>query len=276
MPGAKFLILLLHVDPMVASASASAPAPLFLPAPDCRELLRRLGPSLGLWRGAEIAALREQRLERPLLDLGCGDGLVTSFVTRYVDIGLDPDLHALVRAARHRCYGRLVARPMELAGLPPASVATAISNSVLEHLPRLDVVLRAVANVLRRGGRLIFTVPTETFGGALLLPLPRYRAWRNAALQHVNLWPLERWRTQLDSAGFEVLSVRPYLRTPWVRTWDALELMQQVWIRRTRLFGVAWRRLPPALLTRLAEAMSRLDLAAVPPGGGRLIVARRR
>ena len=32
-----------------------------------------MGPSLGLWRAAEIAALREQTYEPPVLDLGCGD-----------------------------------------------------------------------------------------------------------------------------------------------------------------------------------------------------------
>src|SRR5579884_1217065 len=48
-------------------------SPLHLDAFTCRILLELQGPSLGLWRAAEIAALREQSFERPILDVGCGD-----------------------------------------------------------------------------------------------------------------------------------------------------------------------------------------------------------
>ena len=64
---------------------------LHLDEPTFRVLLEQQGPSLGLWRAAEIAVLREQTYERPILDLGCGDGLVTSMVLPRVEIGVDPN-----------------------------------------------------------------------------------------------------------------------------------------------------------------------------------------
>jgi hypothetical protein len=57
--------------------------------------------------------------------------------------------------------------------------------------------------------------------------------------------------------------------------WDALELLQQIWIGRRRLVGIAWRRITPTMFDRLAQWASRLDLSASPAGGGRLIVARK-
>ncbi len=54
--------------------------PLYLDTPTFRLLLDLQGPSLALWRAAEIAALREQTFEPPVLDLGCGDGIVSSMV----------------------------------------------------------------------------------------------------------------------------------------------------------------------------------------------------
>lgn len=248
---------------------------LRLDARDFRTLFEQQGPSLGLWRAAEIAALRARAYERPVLDLGCGDGLVTSRVLPFIDIGLDPDAAALARAHRRLVYGRFVNAPMEQARLPARSVGTVISNSVLEHLPRLDEVLSATARVLRRGGRLVFTVPTEAFSQWLTLPLGRYVRWRNRRLCHLNLWPVPRWAWHLERAGFTVEAVQPYLRRPLVTAWDLLELLQQVWIGQHRLFGLWWRRLPPALMARLAAKAARLDLAAPPPGGGRLIVARK-
>lgn len=248
---------------------------LQLPEVDFLTLLERQGPSLALWRAAEIAALREQPYERPVLDLGCGDGLVTSLVLAHVDIGLDPCVPALARARHMGVYHSLIPEPVESARLPAGSIATIMSNSVLEHVERLGEVLDACARVLRAGGRLIFTVPTEAFTPALALPLRSYRDWRNRSYRHINLWPLARWREALARAGLVVERVRPYLRPGLVFLWDLLELPQQLRVAGHRPFGAAWRRLPKRVLHRLAERLAAWDLSARPPGGGRLIVARK-
>ena len=250
---------------------------LYLPEPDFRYLFVRFGPSLGLWRAAEVAALREQQasFEHPVLDLGCGDGLVTSLVLPRVAIGVDPDGRALAKAAALGAYERLRPVTIEDAQLPAGSMATILSNSVLEHVLQLDRALAAAARVLRPGGRLIFTVPTDAFGSWLLLPSDGYAAWRNHQLAHLNLWPIERWNEHLARAGLQIELVRPYLRRGLVRAWDALELLQQVRLGRWRAFGWFWRRLPAAVITALARRVARLDLAAPAPGGGRLLVARK-
>src|SRR3954449_9901652 len=125
--------------------------PLHLDAPTFRMLLELQGPSLGLWRAAEIAVLREQVYEQPVLDLGCGDGLVTSYVLSKVEVGLDPDEKVLAQAAERGIYERFEAIPAEEIPLPDESMGTIVSNSVLEHLLKIDAVLEQVARVLRPG-----------------------------------------------------------------------------------------------------------------------------
>jgi SAM-dependent methyltransferase len=263
---------------LIADILSPLPAsePLRLSARDFHALLQQQGPSLGLWRAAEVALLRQQLVQRPVLDLGCGDGLVTSFVLRHAEIGLDPDWEALNQAGARGIYQRLIAAPVAQSGLPDGSIGTVLSNSVLEHVERLDEALHAVGRLLRPGGQLIFTVPSEAFSRWLALPSARYAAWRNRRLQHLNLWTMERWARQLAHAHLEVEQVRPYLRRRLVMIWDMLELLQQIRIGRKRLFGMAWRRLPPKLIRRMARFAARLDLSAPAPGGGRLIVARKR
>lgn len=247
---------------------------LHLPAGEFRVLLDKLGPSLGFWRAAEIAALRAETYAPPVLDLGCGDGLVTSFVLPQVDIGVDPST-AIQRAVATQLYRRLEAAPIETVHLEPGSVGTVISNSVLEHVADVPAALQATARLLRPGGQLIFTAPTEAFSEWLALPMKRYSTWRNGHYEHRNLWPVERWQEELSRSGLQIVKVRPYLRREMVRYWDALELLQRVWIGRRRLFGMCWQRLPRTALTRLAQRLSRIDLSAPAPGAGRLIVAVR-
>ncbi len=253
--------------------------PLFLPERDFRFLFDVFGPSLGLWRAAEVAALREAGqgpdFDLPILDLGCGDGLVTSLVLRRVSIGLDPDRAALKKAAGLGIYQQFVPLAMEIANLPENSLGTVVSNSVLEHIPDIDTVLASAASVLKPGGRLIFTCPTETFSNWLALPGARYAARRNRHFHHLNLWSVEEWKWRLMQAGLHIDCVRPYLRRGWVRGWDAVELLQMLYIGKTRVFGRFWRRLPDRWLDALARRAARVDLSAPEPGGGRLIVARK-
>ncbi len=259
----------------LAGRPADVRGRLTLDASAFRRLFKTVGPSLGLWRGAEVAALRTCPFVRPVLDLGCGDGVVTSLVLSHVEHGVDPWSEAIARAAAGRVYGCLEQAPIEQSALPDESVRTIVSNSVLEHIGPIDDVLSSAARRLVPGGRLIFTVPTEAFGDWLLVPSARYARWRNRSYEHRNLWTVEQWARRLAQAGLEIEMARSYLRRPLVRLWDGLELAQRVWIGRRRVVGEAWKRLPSVLLAIIARLASRLDLSSPPPGGGRLIVARR-
>ncbi len=250
--------------------------PLHLDATTFRLLLELQGPSLGLWRAAEIAALREQAYEHPVLDLGCGDGLVTSQVLSFVDIGVDPNKKASLQAQGRGIYGRFESRAVEEAGIATNSISTVLSNSVLEHIASIDTVLATIARILRPGGRLIFTTPTPAFSRWLAFPLQGYAEWRNRQLCHLNLWTAECWAAHLQQVGLEVEYVRPYLSRPLVTLWDVLELFQQVWIGHHRLLSLFWRRIPPYMLTSLAARAARLNLASGVTGGGQLIVARKK
>lgn len=240
-----------------------------------RVLLKQMGPSLGLWRAAEIAVLRTQRFTHPIAEVGCGDGLVSSFVLDRIEYGFDPDVKALHRARPRGLYQHLQAVTVEQANVRAGSIATVVSNSVLEHVPRLGDALLAIRRLLRPGGRLIFTVPTEAMHRWLMLPVRRYTDWRNQSYAHWNLWPLAQWRNELAAAGFEIERACPYLRPGLVFAWDTLDMLQHPALNGKRLFPAFWKKLPQSWLDRLAVRAARLDLSAPEPGGGRMIVARR-
>lgn len=237
-------------------------------------LLRDFGPSLGLWRAAEVAALAEREYARPILDFGCGDGFVASLAFGNVEVGLDPWDLAIREARKKGVYERLIKTAIERSGLRSGSFATVISNSVLEHLNNPGAALGAVASLLRPGGKFVFTVPTEVFARWLMLPFQSYSRWRNQCLDHLNLWNVERWREELSRNGLKLEKVRPYLRPALVRVWDTLDFCQQLQIGKYRLASVLWKNLPSPALERIASWCSGLELSAAGEvAGGRLMVA---
>lgn len=169
-----------------------------------------------LLRSFEAHFFRLLRLPQPVLDLGCGDGHFAWWAYRELQPwGADPDRRALQDA---RQWPAFRARVQADGGrLPFASgvFATVVSNSVLEHIPHVDRVVREVARVLRPGGWFAFSVPNHRFEAFLsvarfledlgLKPLARaYRAWFQRISRHVHCDPPEVWVDRLQAVGLQV------------------------------------------------------------------------
>ena len=109
--------------------------------------------------------------EDSVLDVGCSDGAQTMVAARRARsvVGIDVDAAALARArARARELGVTnvrfehadLADPRALESLGRFDVVLALD--VLEHLADREPVLRALRGALRRGGRLLISVPNAT------------------------------------------------------------------------------------------------------------------
>jgi len=114
--------------------------------------------------------VRDARRGPPVLDLGCGSGLVTERIARAGAraIGVDGS-HAMLALARRRCApwrGRVafLERRLESLRLPPETWLALACGDVINHLPRLAVVervLRSARRALASGGALVFDALTE-------------------------------------------------------------------------------------------------------------------
>ncbi len=121
-----------------------------------------LGNDVRTRRRASFNALDPKPGER-ILDLGCGNGLLTEDLARAVGplgrvVGLDPSPDML-SAARDRLAGSEIAELVEgdAAALPfdPDSFDKLVSLQVFEYFPDLAKPLDEVERVLRPGGRLV-------------------------------------------------------------------------------------------------------------------------
>jgi len=114
--------------------------------------------------------VRDAREGPPILDLGCGSGLVTERLARsgarVIGVDASPPMLALARrrCAPHRGRVRLLRRRLESLRLPPGSELALACGDVVNHLPSLGVVarvLRSVRRTLAPGGALVFDALTD-------------------------------------------------------------------------------------------------------------------
>ncbi|MGD9029412.1 MAG: class I SAM-dependent methyltransferase [Anaerolineae bacterium] len=258
-------------------------------------------PPVALWRAIELRVAAQQRYERPLLDLGCGDGLIGGSLfgtARQVDVGLDPWMDQLRRAAETTVYRHVDQAEGHAMPYADGSFATVFSNSVLEHIRDVGPVLAEVCRVLRPGGRFIFTVPSDAFRSMLDGHVRRvaagdaagaeaYAAAVDERLEHHHYHTPQTWRELLADAGLTLVAAEYYVPQQVVRFWDRMNARYGVGRRRSTwslMVSPRLRRLgflPPLrrlVVGRLSECWRpyyAMDVEPPAKGGGLLIAAWR-
>ncbi|MBI3362148.1 MAG: methyltransferase domain-containing protein, partial [Chloroflexi bacterium] len=169
-----------------------------------------------LLRATEARFYQDLQLPEPTLDLGCGDGHFASMTFAHpLAAGVDPWWQPLKEARGRGAY--CVLAQAEGGWLPFAAghFASAVSNSVLEHIPDLDPVLTELARVLRPGAPFIFCVPSEHFLEFLSISAAlravglkniagAYESFFNRISRHRHCDSPDVWRERLTRAGFTI------------------------------------------------------------------------
>lgn len=177
-------------------------------------MLRELPYFRALLRAVEAGFYENVELPAPVLDLGCGDGHF-AWVTfeQRLNLGIDPSRSSLREAENWGAYQHLVQSKGDQMPLPKAHFGSAISNSVLEHIPELQDVLDETGRLLKRGAPFLFCVPNHMWPEQLAISgaLKKLGLHRLAAAyarlfirisRHVNMLSPEEWREALEKAGF--------------------------------------------------------------------------
>jgi SAM-dependent methyltransferase len=231
-----------------------AETPAFLP-PDraLGNYLRSSPVAHALFRACEIAQLQRIRLERPLLDLGCGAGQLAQLaLDGRLDVAVDISAKQLAGAQRLGRYDRLVKADAAEMPLESASVQTAVAFSSLEHMLRPEKIMAEVTRVLRPGGTLVATITLADLRHHLFWPaLARtlrlgwvgraYVSLQDRAFAHRTMLPREEWEHLAQEAGFQIVVSRRILPAAVIRRWDALlPLALPYWLLRPLGIRTVW------------------------------------
>lgn len=180
----------------------------------------------------------------PVLDLGCGDGILLSLLKEAGETGTGVDLDpAAVDAGRARGFDITRSDVLDFMGGAGAGMYGAVvASHVLEHLPpsRVPGILADCARILRPGGLLVLLTPNPRNIGVITRTF-----WGD--LGHVRPYSLDLVVRLVGEAGLSVVSAGddPYTRQPGFRR--ALNLLRRL------IVGDYW---PGADLKVVAEKTS--------------------
>ncbi|HEY1816679.1 MAG TPA: class I SAM-dependent methyltransferase [Kofleriaceae bacterium] len=178
--------------------------------------------ALAVERWFECTILSQQEWIRPILDIGCGDGVFSSVLfDDPIDVGIDPDSKEISRAAQYGKYNELINCFGQAIDKPAASFNTIFSNSVLEHIQDIRPVLDEAKRLLAPTGRFYVTVPSDLFDhynwpyqalslARLDTAAERYRKFFNRFWKHYHCYTPDGWTQLFAEAGFDVVSHQEY------------------------------------------------------------------
>ena len=178
--------------------------------------------ALALERSWECSILSQQTFTRPILDIGCGEGIFAyNLFDERIDVAIDPNARELERAHTYgmyheliECYGNDIPRK-------DANFKTIFSNSVMEHIEEIEPVLTETHRLLDEGGTVYLTLPTDKFEeytwiSQLLRLVPgntarrNYQAFFNRFWAHYHCYDRAGWQTLFERNGFKVIDTFEY------------------------------------------------------------------
>jgi len=188
--------------------------------------------SHALWRSVEAQELAKYKLERPVLDIGCGFGEFGGvFFSSSIEVGVDINEKEILQAASTGKYQKTIAVDARKLPFPDNSFSTVISISTLEHIPNNHKVFKEAYRVLKPGGKIIITVPTNQLYSSLLivkilifLNLKNlshiYYRMLNKAFKHVVIQSETAWLNQVKNVGFKIEKVQGTIPQSTLILWE--------------------------------------------------------
>ena len=235
-----------------------------------------------LLRAVESRFYGQLPVVAPVLDLGSGDGSFSrQTFSRPLDAGIDPWWSPTVEAQKLRAHHVLALAQGATLPFADNTFQTIVSNSVLEHIPELDPVIREAHRVLRSGGYLLFCAPSDHFTdwlvGAQLLG-NSYRRWFNRISRHAHCDSPDRWKERLTQAGFVSEQIWYYFSPKALRTLELGHFLGVPNLFTKKLLGswVIWPSRTNPLLRFLYAMLKPIYNEPVPAVGAYLFgVARK-
>lgn len=229
-----------------------------------------------LFRGIELKilslVLSDYRFKKPSMDLGSGDGYISSVIFKEsFTYGVDNDEAGDTQIAiKKKRYKKVLIESAVDMSLGSESLRFVFSNSVIEHIPNNHKVLKEVSRILSPGGYFVFTCPSVFFTRYLSEKHGEtYAKIRNKHLNHYHLLDHTEWKRRLDKNGLKMLEYHYYMTKNDLLFWDKL-----VWLSKViSIFGPIGDKVMISLFNRRVKSLVAQSTTNQSEGANILIIA---
>lgn len=207
-------------------------------APDyLTPLLEQTPATWALIRANEIRHLDKVKFGSPILDVGCGDGLVAKIIqskrNQRFDWGIDLSAQEIEFAKKSGSYKKCKVANVYNLPFKDGSFSTVFSNSVIEHIPNLDLALSEMSRVLKKGGQFVITVPTPYLTSYLIGVIffkkigmkslaDLYGKFFNWMFKHHNLFNEKQWGKILSRHNLKLINHTYYHTSGTIKAHEIL------------------------------------------------------
>jgi SAM-dependent methyltransferase len=269
------------------------------------ELLEQywFAPPVALWRSVELRKLATLRYQRPILDLGCGDGLISQILfsgSSPIEFGFDPWFDQVRQAPSSNSYEAVQQAVGDAMPYRDGSFASIFSNSVLEHIPDIEPVLKEVYRVLMPEGVFVATVPSDAFRFLLAGYKNRLAAGNQDAaelyattvdrcLEHHRYLSPDEWDDLFDQFGFRMLDSLYYIPSEVAAVWDRFNRLFGIhkpgipfyrWLASPRFRKFGYQKLMKSLIVNIFSRRWRrlyeMEVGPASRGAGLMVVAKKK
>lgn len=191
-------------------------------------------------RANEIRVLNQVNFNSPVLDIGCGDGLVAKVLLNNrggkFDYGIDVSDREVNKAKKLHIYRRVTVASVYNLPFKEGSFKTIFSNSVIEHIPDLNKALDEMNRVLEAKGRLVITVPSPYLTDYLMgvdlsnkIHMPYianlYGLFFNKVFKHYNLYNHQGWKKIFKQHNFRLTNYYYYHSPKLIKMHEMLSFL---------------------------------------------------
>lgn len=198
-------------------------------------------PSMAWFRALELDVYLTVRpaMANPVLDLGCGDGRVAAMLERLALVegplfGVDLSARRLSEARTVGAHRGVVRADAGRLPFPDERFGSILCNGVLCSVPAGPTpALDEIRRVLKPGGTIVATFPTDRFLDTLLWPRlldfwpaarSLYERRTDRRQEHYTTDSPERWRSRFEEAGVRVTRSLPFLSPYGGGIWNVLAM----------------------------------------------------
>ncbi len=248
-----------------------------------------------LIRANEIRALDKIKFSHPVLDIGCGNGVVAGVILKKrnekFDMGIDLSEKEVSFAKKSGFYKKCKVESVYKLSFKNGEFACVFSNSVVEHIPDLEQALSEMSRVLKKNGQFIITVPTPYLtkylwgysffkNAGFKILADAYGKFFNFLFKHHNLYTDKQWEKILKKHSLELTAHYYYHTRRMVQVHEFLTYAALPYFISKLFFGywVVFPKLRRVLISPWLSKRLRsyyLDDVRKDEGGSVLLVARK-